>query len=50
MGRMGKGEDRDLIDLVYTLTSYRTFEALREGRSDEQACRVVTETCLKLLD
>jgi AcrR family transcriptional regulator len=50
MGRMGRGEDRDLIDLVYTLTSYRTFEALREGRSDEEACRIVTETCLKLLD
>jgi AcrR family transcriptional regulator len=49
MERMGRGGDRDLIDLVFTLTSYRTFEALREGRSGEEACRIVTETCLKLL-
>jgi AcrR family transcriptional regulator len=50
MGRMGRGEDRDLIDLVFTLTSYRTFESLREGRGGEAACRIVTESCLKLLD
>jgi AcrR family transcriptional regulator len=50
MGRMGKGEDRDQIDLIFTLTSYRTFEALRAGRTGEEACRIVTETCLRLLD
>lgn len=49
LGRMGRGGDRDLIDLVFTLTSYRTFEALRAGRSGEDACRIVTESCLKLL-
>ena len=48
--RMGKGEDRDLIDLIFTLTSYRSFEALRAGRSGEEACRIVTQTCLKVLD
>jgi AcrR family transcriptional regulator len=49
LGRMGKGEDRDLIDVIFTLTSYRAFEALQAGRSGEEACRIVTETCLKLL-
>jgi AcrR family transcriptional regulator len=49
MGRMGKGEDRDLIDLIFTLTSYRSFEALQAGRSGEEACRILTESCLKLL-
>ena len=49
MGRMGKGEDRELIDLIFTLTSYRSFEALQAGRSGEDACRIVTGSCLKLL-
>jgi AcrR family transcriptional regulator len=49
MGRMGRGEDRDLIDLIFALTSYRTFEALRAGRNGEDACRILTESCLKLL-
>lgn len=50
MGRMGRSGDRDLIDMVFTLTSYRTFEALQAGRSGEEACRLVTGSCLKLLD
>jgi len=49
MGRMGRGADRDLIDLIFTLTSYRSFEALQTGRSGDEACRLVTESCLKLL-
>jgi AcrR family transcriptional regulator len=50
MGRMGRADDRDLIDLIFALTSYRTFEALQAGRSGEEACRILTESCLKLLD
>jgi AcrR family transcriptional regulator len=50
LARMGKGDDRDLIDLIFTLTSYRSFEALQAGRSGEEACRIVTRTCLKMLD
>jgi AcrR family transcriptional regulator len=50
LSRMGEGENRDLIDLIFALTSYRTFEALQDGRSGEEACRIVTESCLKLLD
>jgi len=46
---IGKGEDRELIDLIFTLTSYRSFEALQAGRSGEDACRIVTGSCLKLL-
>jgi AcrR family transcriptional regulator len=49
LGRLGRGEDRELVDLIFTLTSYRTFEALLAGRSGEDACRIVTETCLKLV-
>lgn len=50
MGRMGRAQDRDLIDLIFTLTSYRTFEALQAGRSGEEACRLLTQSCLKLLE
>ena len=50
MWRLDKGEDRGLTDLIFTLTSYRSFEALQTGRSGEEACRLVTESCLKLLD
>lgn len=48
--RMDRGEDRDLADLIFTLTSFRTFEALQVGRSGEAVCRIVTETCMKVLD
>ena len=39
----------DLFPAHATLTGYRTFEALQAGRSGEEACRLVTESCLRLL-
>ena len=48
--RMGRAGERDLTDLIFTLTSFRTFEALQVGRSGEDACRIITETCLRVLD
>ncbi len=50
MQRMGRGDDQDKIDLIFTLTGYRAFESLKRGRTGQDACRILAETCLKLLD
>lgn len=50
LGRMGKGGDQDAIDLIFTLTGYRTFESLRPGRTAEDVARIVARACLSALD
>ncbi|WP_439358637.1 TetR/AcrR family transcriptional regulator [Bradyrhizobium sp. DASA03007] len=41
---------RDSVDLIFVLTSYPTFAALRPQRSTEEVCRLLQAACRAVVD
>ncbi|RXG87817.1 TetR/AcrR family transcriptional regulator [Bradyrhizobium zhanjiangense] len=41
---------RDSVDLIFVLTSYPTFAALRSQRSTEEVCRLLQAACRAVVD
>ncbi|MCK1395032.1 TetR/AcrR family transcriptional regulator [Bradyrhizobium sp. 1] len=48
--RAAKPALQDTVDLIFVLTSYQTFAALRPRRSPEEVCRLLQATCHSVVD
>jgi AcrR family transcriptional regulator len=53
LGRMGDldrtGRRQEMVDLIFTLTSYATYHSLKMNRSDADTCRLIKSACATAL-